>query len=283
MVWYWAGPDFLPANPTDHGFLFGKGALDFAGGTVVHINAGIAGLMGCLVLGKRIGYKPEPMPPHSLTDDHIGACLLWVGWFGFNAGSNLEANGVTAVAFINTYVATAAAALAWALLEQICTRSRRCWVLRRARSSASSRSPRRRASPLRSPRSSLAPSPRCVCFFFVTKVKNAARLRRHARRVRRALHRRHRRRARDRRSSPIRHGAGRAGSTIPSLRQSRASSTLARRSSPSCGRSAHAGLVGRRVAGPLLPHRQDHRASSDREAEREGLDINEHGERAYNF
>lgn len=119
MVWYWAGPDFLVDTPTDTGLLYGWGALDFAGGTVVHINAGIAGLMGCLVIGKRIGYKKEPMPPHSLTMTMIGASLLWVGWFGFNAGSNLESNGVTAVAFINTFVATAAAAVAWAVIEQI--------------------------------------------------------------------------------------------------------------------------------------------------------------------
>ncbi|MCX8474179.1 MAG: ammonium transporter [Sphingomonas sp.] len=119
MVWYWAGPDFLPANPTDAGYLWGKGALDFAGGTVVHINAGIAGLVGCLVIGKRIGYKSEPMAPHSLVMTMIGASLLWVGWFGFNAGSNLEANGLAGLAFINTLVATAAAGAAWALIEQI--------------------------------------------------------------------------------------------------------------------------------------------------------------------
>ena len=119
MVWYWAGPDFLPDAPTDYGFLWGKGALDFAGGTVVHINAGIAGLVGCLIVGKRVGFGKEATPPHSLTMTMIGASLLWVGWFGFNAGSNLEANGVTAVAFINTYVATAAAAVSWALVEQI--------------------------------------------------------------------------------------------------------------------------------------------------------------------
>ena len=119
MVWYWVGPDFLPAAPTDAGYLWGKGALDFAGGTVVHINAGIAGLVGCLMIGKRIGHGKEATPPHSLTMTMIGASLLWVGWFGFNAGSNLEANGVTAVAFINTFVATAAAAVSWALVEQI--------------------------------------------------------------------------------------------------------------------------------------------------------------------
>jgi Amt family ammonium transporter len=119
MVWYWAGPDFLPNAPTDGGWLFNLGALDFAGGTVVHINAGIAGLVGCLVIGPRLGFGREPMPPHSLTMTMIGASLLWVGWFGFNAGSNLEANGVTGVAFINTFVATAAAAVSWAVIDQI--------------------------------------------------------------------------------------------------------------------------------------------------------------------
>lgn len=119
MVWYWAGPDFLADAPTDAGLLWGWGALDFAGGTVVHINAGIAGLVGCLMIGKRVGFGKEATPPHSLTMTMIGASLLWVGWFGFNAGSNLEANGVTAVAFINTFVATAAAAVSWSLVEQI--------------------------------------------------------------------------------------------------------------------------------------------------------------------
>ena len=99
------------------GWLAQAGALDFAGGTVVHINAGIAGLVGALVLGKRAGYGREAMPPHSLTMTMIGASLLWVGWFGFNAGSNLEANGVTALAFLNTMVATCAAALSWMLCE----------------------------------------------------------------------------------------------------------------------------------------------------------------------
>jgi ammonium transporter, Amt family len=119
MVWYWAGPDFLHAAPTDYGYLWGMGALDFAGGTVVHINAGIAGLVGCLMVGKRIGFGKEATPPHSLTMTMIGASLLWVGWFGFNAGSNLEANGIAAVAFINTFVATAAAAVSWTIVEQI--------------------------------------------------------------------------------------------------------------------------------------------------------------------
>ena len=119
MVWYWAGPDFLVDAPTDYGLLWGWGALDFAGGTVVHINAGIAGLIGCIMIGKRTGFGKEATPPHSLTMTMIGASLLWIGWFGFNAGSNLEANAVTAVAFINTFVATAAAAVSWSIVEQV--------------------------------------------------------------------------------------------------------------------------------------------------------------------
>ena len=119
MVWYWSGPDFLSDNTADAGLVWGWGALDFAGGTVVHINAGIAGLMGCLVIGKRTGFGKENLSPHSLTLTMVGAALLWVGWFGFNAGSNLEANGLAALAFLNTFVATAAAALSWSLVEQI--------------------------------------------------------------------------------------------------------------------------------------------------------------------
>jgi Amt family ammonium transporter len=172
MVWYWAGPDFLPANPNDHGFLFGKGALDFAGGTVVHINSGIAGLMGCLVLGKRIGYKSELIAPHSLPMTYIGACLLWVGWFGFNAGSNLEANGVTAVAFINTYVATAAAALVWALLEQIV--HKKPSLLGAATGAVVGLVAITPASGFAAPVTSiiLGGIASVFCFFFVTKVKN---------------------------------------------------------------------------------------------------------------
>ena len=119
MVWYWAGPDFLPTAPDDTGLLWGWGALDFAGGTVVHINAGIAGLIGCLIIGPRLGFKNEPMPPHSLVMTMIGASLLWIGWFGFNAGSALESNAFAALAFVNTFVATAAAGVAWAVIEQL--------------------------------------------------------------------------------------------------------------------------------------------------------------------
>ena len=107
----------LDAANLDAGKLFQLGALDFAGGTVVHINAGIAGLVGAIMIGKRIGYGKEALPPHSLTMSMIGASLLWVGWFGFNAGSNLEANGTTALAFVNTMVATAAAAVSWLFVE----------------------------------------------------------------------------------------------------------------------------------------------------------------------
>ena len=140
MVWYWAGPDAiadaakalaaagegaaktaaqakLDEVNADAGQVFQWGALDFAGGTVVHINAGIAGFVGCLMLGKRVGYGRDLLAPHSLTMTLIGASLLWVGWFGFNAGSNLEANGTTALAMINTFVATCAAALSWLFVE----------------------------------------------------------------------------------------------------------------------------------------------------------------------
>ncbi|MDH4412099.1 MAG: ammonium transporter [Rhizobium sp.] len=114
MVWFWGGPSAY-ADPT--GLIFGFGAIDFAGGTVVHINAGIAGLIGAIMVGKRTGYGKDMMAPHSMTMTLIGAGLLWVGWFGFNAGSNLEANGYAALAMINTFLATAAAILSWALVE----------------------------------------------------------------------------------------------------------------------------------------------------------------------
>ncbi|HXW70877.1 MAG TPA: ammonium transporter [Methylocella sp.] len=139
-VWYWAGPDAiadaaravldapddaakeaaqasLDAVMANAGWANKMGALDFAGGTVVHINSGIAGFVGCLILGRRIGYPREVGPPHSVTMSMIGASLLWVGWFGFNAGSNLEATGTTALAFVNTMVATAAATLGWMFTE----------------------------------------------------------------------------------------------------------------------------------------------------------------------
>ncbi|WP_051952719.1 ammonium transporter [Methylocapsa aurea] len=139
-VWYWAGPDAignaakaladaqgeaakaeaqaaLDAIQANAGYFYKLGALDFAGGTVVHINAGIAGLVGALIIGKRVGYPRDIEPPHSVTLSMVGASLLWFGWFGFNAGSNLEANGTTALAFVNTFVATSAATLSWMLVE----------------------------------------------------------------------------------------------------------------------------------------------------------------------
>ena len=125
MVWFWMGPDAYTAKEVADamtgkaGQIWQWGALDFAGGTVVHINAAVAGLVGAFMVGKRIGYGKEAMAPHSLTLTMVGASLLWVGWFGFIAGSALEANGFAALAFINTLVATAAAVLAWCLGEAL--------------------------------------------------------------------------------------------------------------------------------------------------------------------
>jgi Amt family ammonium transporter len=127
MVWWWAGATSAFGQTADAlsggaGQIWAFGALDFAGGTVVHINAGVAALVGALILGPRRGYRTEAMPPHSLTLTLVGAGLLWVGWFGFNAGSNLEANGYAALAMINTLLATAAAGFSWAITE---------WVVRK--------------------------------------------------------------------------------------------------------------------------------------------------------
>ena len=125
MVWFWMGPDaytgkeVIDAMNGKAGYIWQSGALDFAGGTVVHINAAVAGLVGAFVVGKRIGYGRESMAPHSLTLTMVGAALLWVGWFGFNAGSALEANGFAALAFMNTLVAPAAAVLAWCIGETL--------------------------------------------------------------------------------------------------------------------------------------------------------------------
>ena len=123
MVWFWPGPDAYTdaaaaeAATAASGWLFQMGALDFAGGTVVHINAAVAGLVGAYVIGKRIGFGKEAMKPHSLTLTMVGASLLWFGWFGFNAGSALEASGGSAMAFANTFLATAGAVLTWTLGE----------------------------------------------------------------------------------------------------------------------------------------------------------------------
>jgi Amt family ammonium transporter len=123
MVWFWPGPDAitdaasLATATAQAGWLWQKGALDFAGGTVVHINAAVAGLVGAFMIGKRIGYGRESMAPHSMAMTMIGASLLWVGWFGFNAGSALEAGDVAALAFLNTLLATAAATVSWVFGE----------------------------------------------------------------------------------------------------------------------------------------------------------------------
>ena len=125
MVWFWAGPDAYTSKEVvdkvnaTAGMMWQWGALDFAGGTVVHINAAVAGLVGAFMVGKRIGYGKESFAPHSLTLTMVGAALLWVGWFGFNAGSALEANGFAALAFINTFGATAAAVLSWSVGEAL--------------------------------------------------------------------------------------------------------------------------------------------------------------------
>lgn len=123
MVWYWPGPDAYTgalaaakANATA-GFLFQKGALDFAGGTVVHINAAMGGIVGAFLIGKRTGFGKEVIAPHNLTMTMVGAALLWTGWFGFNVGSNLEANGVATLTFINTFAATCMAAVTWIFAE----------------------------------------------------------------------------------------------------------------------------------------------------------------------
>ncbi|NBU26278.1 MAG: ammonium transporter, partial [Gammaproteobacteria bacterium] len=128
MVWFWMGPDaYTGADVVDAmngkaGLLWQWGALDFAGGTVVHINAGVAGLVGAYMVGKRVGLGREPMPPHNLVHTMVGASLLWVGWFGFNAGSALESGNFAALAFLNTLLATAGAVVAWSIAE---------WVLKR--------------------------------------------------------------------------------------------------------------------------------------------------------
>ena len=125
MVWFWEGPDAYTSKAVvdsvnaKAGFIWQMGTLDFAGGTVVHINAAVAGLVGAFMVGKRLGYGREAFTPHSLTLTMVGAALLWVGWFGFNAGSALEAGNSAVLAFINTFSATAAAVLAWCLGESL--------------------------------------------------------------------------------------------------------------------------------------------------------------------
>ena len=221
MVWYWPGPDAiqdaakalaaaadaaaktaaqakLDEINADAGWIFKKGAIDFAGGTVVHINAGIAGLVGALLIGKRTGYGKELMAPHSLTMSMIGASLLWVGWFGFNAGSNLEANGGAALAMTNSFVATAAAALSWMFAE---------WIVKGHPSVLGVISGAVAGLVAVTPAAGFSgvdgcdrprPRGRRGLPVLLHRREERARLRRLARRVRRALHRRHRRRPRHR-------------------------------------------------------------------------------------
>jgi ammonium transporter, Amt family len=178
MVWWWPGPDGVAGasmigESFTNGLIWGFGALDFAGGTVVHINAGVAALVGCLILGPRAGFRKENMSPHSLTLTLVGAGLLWVGWFGFNAGSNLESNGYAALAMMNTFIATAAAGLSWILVE---------WVTRKQPSMLGLASglvaglvavtpAAGFAGPVGAMILGLIVSP--ICIFFVTVVKNA--------------------------------------------------------------------------------------------------------------
>ena len=213
MVWFWAGPDAYTdaeagaAAGATAGFIFQKGALDFAGGTVVHINAGIAGLVGALFAGKRVGYGKAPMPPHNLPFVMIGASLLWVGWFGFNVGSNLEATGLAAQVFANTMLATAAAALAWSFAE---------WIWRGTPTMLGAASGAIAGLVAITPACGWVGPMGSIVIGLVAglvlparrhQAQGRARLRRLAGRVRRALHRRHPRRPADRRV--LRPGAGR--------------------------------------------------------------------------
>jgi ammonium transporter, Amt family len=196
MVWYWAGPDAiaeaakklaaatgdeakkvaqaaLDAVNADAGYIYQLGGIDFAGGTVVHINAGIAGIVGALMLGKRVGYGREIMAPHSLPFTMVGAALLWVGWFGFNAGSNLEANGTAALAMVNTFVAAAAAAVSWMFAEWILKgRPSLLGIVSGAVAGLVAITP---ASGFAGPMGSivLGLGVGVICFFFCTTIKNA--------------------------------------------------------------------------------------------------------------
>lgn len=193
MVWYWPGPDALSNAAAavaaasgeakaaaqadldrliaDAGWIYQFGAIDFAGGTVVHVNAGIAGLVGAIILRPRSGYGREPMPPHSLTLSVVGACLLWVGWFGFNCGSNLEANGNAALAMANTFAATASAALGWLVVEAIA--GRRPSILGATTGAIAGLVAVTPASGFASPAGAMALgfATSCACYLFCTSIK----------------------------------------------------------------------------------------------------------------
>ena len=215
MVWFWMGPDaytdpkLVDELTSKAGLIWQWGALDFAGGTVVHINAGVAGLVGAYLVGRRIGYGKEAMPAHNLPLTMIGASLLWVGWFGFNAGSALEAGNSAALAFLNTYLATACAVLSWsagrgAVQGQADHARRRFRRSGRAGGDHAGRGQRRHCRCVRD-----RPGGGHRLPLGRERAEEAARRGRLARRVRRARGRRHHRRAADRRIQLA--GPGRAG------------------------------------------------------------------------
>ena len=262
------------------GYLFQKGALDFAGGTVVHINAGIAGLVGALMLGKRIGYGTTAMPPHNLPLVMIGASLLWVGWFGFNVGSGLEANGFTSMVFANTILATAAAALAWSFAE---------WIHRGTPTMLGAASGAVAGLVAITPACGWVGPMGAIAIGAIAGLdlpvrgvvaEEEARLRRLARRVRRALRRRHRGRAADGgvlRPGPRRHWRLR-------LRRERRRSVLDGGAVQGAVDGVVVALVWSGVVAAVAFKLVDLVIGLrvPEEAEREGLDTVSHGERAYN-
>ncbi len=283
MVWYWSGPDAiadaakalaaagadvalkakaqeaLDAVLADGGYLFKAGAIDFAGGTVVHINSGIAGLVGAIMVGKRVGHGKDLMPPHSLPLTFTGATLLWFGWFGFNAGSNLEAAGGAVIAMTNTFIATATAALGWMIIE---------WITKGRPSLLGIASGAIAGLVAVTPASGFAGAMGAlvlgfiagiVCYLLLHHGEECAGLRRCARRLRRPLHRRHHRRAVDR--NPGQPRARRH-------RHLRLCHQQGRRLRPQCaddlpvqGGDHHAAVVGHRFGDPLQDRRPDRRSA----------------------
>ena len=283
MVWFWMGPDaYTAANVVDDmnakaGLLWQWGALDFAGGTVVHINAGVAGLVGAYVLGKRIGYGKEAMSPHNLTMTMIGASLLWFGWFGFNAGSALEANGSAALAFINTFLATACAVLSWMFGE---------WIFKGKPSMLGAASGAVAGLVAITPAAGNVGIPGAfvigfaaglVCLWGVTGLKKLLRCGRRARRVRRARRRRYPRRAADRRVQPP--GSRRTGLVTDWVTAKVGSTPIMDQlliQAKAVGVvfiwTAVVAFIAFKIADLIVGLRVTE------EAEREGLDTNEHGE-----
>jgi Amt family ammonium transporter len=255
--------------------------LDFAGGTVVHVTSGVSALICALYLGKRVGYPREPSPPHSVVLSFIGACMLWVGWFGFNAGSAVNAGTLATSAFVNTHFATAAAAIGWSVAEWI--RNGKPSALGAISGAVAGLVAITPASGFVQPMSALiigVSSPASFCFLMVTTVKSLVRLRRFPRRVRRARCRRHRRRHPYRRLRLERHQSnlwprqtdrrnrGQLASGAQSVHRRRHRlGALHRRHASSCSRSS-TWSIGLRVT---------------RDDEIEGLDVTQHGEEGYDF